>query len=627
MTWVLAAGVGTESIAWAAASEEQRRLPTIELKSVGTPPDWALWQRHLLDQMGPAALEFVRRYTRDDGTLIWRKSWPGMDGSDDGYESFYNFPLYYALGGPAELDSLSVKLWEGVTRQFTGYGQVYREFDAYYDWMHHGESYVNFYFFGLSNPGHGRMRSRALRFAGLYLGEDAKAQNYDPIHRIIRSPLNGSRGPRFVTTELDWSTHRDDLAPYPLPYDDIPGITSGKAWLDDQLYPRLLQVMNDRMMRGDVPLNLTASSLVLHAYLYQGGEKYRDWILNYVRAWTDRMRSNGGILPDNVGLSGKIGEHMGGKWWGGYYGWKWPHGLFNQIEGTLIGGANALLLSGDLSYLELCRSVIESVRKMGRKEDGRFLVPHRHNDQGWHDFRPINASYLVHLWYLSQLPSDYDRIGQMADTSGWTALGYKKGKGDFGNEGPWLRFLEGQFPDYPALMLKANYQECLRRIEMIRADRSNVEEQDVHHWQQRNPVVLEGLVQTMLGGPNHIYHGGLIHTRLRYFDPAKNRPGMPSELAALVEKIAPATVTVRLVNLNPSVAKDVILQAGMFGEHEFSEARIEGQSAPSIPVAGPWLRVRLAPGTVQALELGTRRYARNPSYEMPVSVGKGRGSP
>jgi len=27
-----------------------------------------------------------------------------------------------------------------VTRQFTAYGQVWREFDAYYDWMHHGEA-------------------------------------------------------------------------------------------------------------------------------------------------------------------------------------------------------------------------------------------------------------------------------------------------------------------------------------------------------------------------------------------------------------------------------------------------------------------------------------------------------
>lgn len=68
--------------------------PTVEITSPATPPEWALWERRVLDRLYPAAMEFVRKYTREDGTLIWRDEWPGMDGSDDGYESFYNFALY-----------------------------------------------------------------------------------------------------------------------------------------------------------------------------------------------------------------------------------------------------------------------------------------------------------------------------------------------------------------------------------------------------------------------------------------------------------------------------------------------------------------------------------------------------
>ena len=83
-----------------------------------------------------AAEKFVESYTREDGSFIWRDAWPGMDGSDDGYEAYYNFPLYYALGGPREILDLSTRLWNAVTRQFTEYGQVHREFDAYYYWMH-----------------------------------------------------------------------------------------------------------------------------------------------------------------------------------------------------------------------------------------------------------------------------------------------------------------------------------------------------------------------------------------------------------------------------------------------------------------------------------------------------------
>ena len=59
-----------------------------------------------------------------------------------------------------------------MTRQFTQYGQVYREFDAYYDWMHHGESSIYFYYFGLADPTREPDRSRAQRFASFYMDED-----------------------------------------------------------------------------------------------------------------------------------------------------------------------------------------------------------------------------------------------------------------------------------------------------------------------------------------------------------------------------------------------------------------------------------------------------------------------
>ena len=145
----------TGVVSTAVQSAETRppsNLKVIPLTTRELPPLWAIWQRHVLEQLYPAACEFVDKYTRSDGTIRWRDEWPGMDGSDDGYESFYNFPLYYALGGDEAIAPLAEKLWDGVTRQFTEYGQIYNEFDGHYDWMHHGESYTYFYFFGLSNP-------------------------------------------------------------------------------------------------------------------------------------------------------------------------------------------------------------------------------------------------------------------------------------------------------------------------------------------------------------------------------------------------------------------------------------------------------------------------------------------
>jgi hypothetical protein len=600
------------------AAEQTTELKTVRIWTKAAPPEWAFWERHLLEKLYPAAIEFVEKYTRPDGTLIWRDEWPGMDGSDDGYESFYNFPLYYALGGPKEMDALSRKLWEAVTRQFTAYGQIHQEFDGYYDWMHHGESYTNFYFFGLADPANTRFRERATRFAGLYLNEDPHAQNYDAVLQLIRSPINGSRGPRFVNSAEDWVTHRPILSKYPLPFDDIPNVNHSSAWDDDEKFPHILKTLNERMMRGDVPLNLTATSLVANAYMYDGDEKYKQWIKQYVTAWSERTRNNNDILPDNVGLTGKVGENMGGKWWGGYYGWRWPHGLFNQLEATIIGAGNAYLVTGSADHLELPRSVFRLVERQAKEVDGRRVVPHRHGDQGWYDYRPLNPKYPAQLWYLSRNEEDWQRVVRATEPSGLKNLSYRKGKGDSENAIAWLGFVRDENPDYPLQILKSTWGETQRRLERIRGDRSKPDEQDVHHWQRRNPVVLEGLVQLMLGSPNHIYHGGLLHASVRYFDPLRRRPGVPSDVAALVDRVSENGISVQLVNLHPSESRDLIIQGGAFGEHQISSVRQIVQYPHQFDtINGRWFRVHLVPGAVGRLEIGLKRFTNQPSHAQP----------
>ena len=284
-----------------------------------TPPTWALLQRHLIEAMNEAGHLFLDKYTREDGTLLWREHWPGMDGSDDAYESFYTFPLFYALGGAEDYRYLARKQWEAMTWQFTEYGQLHREFDAYYDWMHHGESYLYFYFLALAEPYTLRDYQRSVRFANFYTGDDPEADNYDPELRLIKSPINGSRGAQLQMTAEDWSTHRWVLGHhiFPFPYEDIPDVPGPVAdWEDDAVFEKILAVLNQRMAKGDVPINLLSTTLVTHAYLYTGREKYKNWVLDYLSAWQKRTEQNNGIVPDNIGLSGQIGEYMDGKWWG-----------------------------------------------------------------------------------------------------------------------------------------------------------------------------------------------------------------------------------------------------------------------------------------------------------------------
>jgi len=78
--------------------------------------------------------------------------------------------------------------------------------------------------------------------------------------------------------------------------------------------------MNQRTTRGDLPLNLNATGQITHAFLYAGDETLRAWVTDYIARWKERADANGGIIPDNVGLSDEVGEHLDGKWWGGHYG-------------------------------------------------------------------------------------------------------------------------------------------------------------------------------------------------------------------------------------------------------------------------------------------------------------------
>lgn len=605
---------------FAAALFAQQGMPRITIEATAPAPEWALWQRHLLREYWPVAQEFVKRYTKPDGTLIWRKQWPGMDGSDDGYEAFYNFPLYYALGGDAGMDPLSRNLWNKVTELFTRYGTVANEFDSYYDWMHHGESYVNFYFFGLANPYEPTMRARALKFAALY----TTGPNWDPVHKRITSPITGAKGPRFENSAEDWVTHREVLSHYPLPYNDIPNVSNSKAWVDDKLFPNILATMNKRMMRADVPLNLTATSMIANAYMYTGDEKYRQWIEQYVDAWMKRVDDNGGVIPDNIGPNGKIGETMDGKWYGGYYGWRWPHGLFNQLEATMIGGANAYMVTANPKYLDLPRSQQSFMLKQSKVENGHRLVANRHNEQGWYDYRPAVPQYPVNLWYMSFQNGDWERLLKIVDFDALAKAPYAKAKGDDKNEFPWIRFLQGENPTWPVDTLKGNWAEAQRRLDNIRHDRTDPEDMDVHHWQERNPLILEGLVQQMMGGPNHIYHGGLLHTRLRYFDVDRRRAGIPEDVAALVDQVTENSVRVTLVNTSGTRKHETILQAGAFGEHHFNGVELNGKS---IRFSGRHLWVELPPGAVGTLTLRMTRYHHAPTYEFPTALRPGAAAP
>lgn len=620
------------------------------------PRSWAVQQRHLIHTMEQSVHPFITRYVRPDGEWIWDDTWGGGS-PDDYYEPYFNWPLLYLMGGGKHLVELSHRGWEGTTRQLTRCGTVHNDYHRAEDVFHNSESDVFFYHLCLADPNNGDLNRRARKFAGFYNGDDPEVRNYDPKHKIILSPRNGSGGPHYLP-ESDRDKPSGGGERYGLPFYDVPG---AESWKDTANDPEKAREMGrrqyERWGKGDVIANLAQSSLVTNAFLLTGEEKYRDWVVEYTDAWIARAKANDWMIPDTVGHSGKVGEYIEGKWYGGMYGWTAWHGWYNIQMTALDAAANAYLITRDSDYLELPRRQQDRIFEMGEKRDIRnehmslqehwygqftamgertetFLVPYRYGDAGWFDWQPMTPTFPSALWNLSMANEDWERIENLRQQEAydWRDVVSFHNKEDACHDQPWLRFLAGDNPEFPERMLQASYKEMSRRIALIGAEQSVGTHHNIHLWQSVNPVSSEALIQQTLGGPQPIYNGGLLHVRLRYYDVHARRAGLPPDVAALVEKLEAKRTIVRLLNLNPVEDRSLVVQAGAFGEHTFTGATYNsldseypgdhfGYAAPPIKtlsqktdLSGVYLKVELPAATEITLDLAMDRYVNEPSY-------------
>lgn len=630
------------------------------------PPRWAILERQLIERINQAIEPLLEKYVHQDGSLMWptRPDFESIDGLDDAYESFHNWPLFYALGGDEKFRQLSFFEWEAITHQFEKYGcghghpMVVKEYEQGYDWFHQGEGYLMFYMLGLADPSHAKTIERARRFAGFYLNEDPQAPNYDPKHRLVRCAFVGSKGPAHRNFDIDAWGWAEWKQYYGLPFQGVPGCDH----LDDIKVHgnavNMAQAMKQHMAYGDVAVNLAITSMVTNAYLYTGEVKFRDWVKEYLDAWMGRIVNNGGIIPDNVGLSGKIGETINGKWYGGYYGWTWPHGWVSLGDPVTLAAENALLLFREPAYLEMPRSQMDLLLSQAIERDGDPYVPYKFGDpgsheyhvsdlilttgepsrpgstyrellwkDGWFEFQPMNARHPLHVWFLTGDAGDLERIRRIRNQRrrDWDNIldHYEKDQG--GHEAAWAAFLNGEYPAYPEDILAHNLTQVERRMAFIEKDTQDPMEYQDWYLQVRNPVTCEGLAQLTLGAPLPLYNGGHLMATVRYFDSHERRPGLPPETAALVERVYPNTI-IRLVNLSQEHQRSLYLQAGAYGEHLFKAVRelsVDAQEPPASPSTGKTpvmantFQVDLPPGTEMRLEIEMERFVHEPRFAFP----------
>jgi hypothetical protein len=620
-------------------------------------PVWAALQRRLFDVLDHAWREFESLYCSADGGLVYHGQMHGRDGVDDFYEPFFNWPVLYQLGGSDDLLAAAKHHWEGVTTQMTDVGFVRDEFELGYDWFHIGESMIFFYALCAADPDDEVFRDRAKRFASLYT--DPAAGNFDLTTTMIVAPHNGSGGPRFGLGE-DWAVYRadqDHMRIYGLPLHDVPGITDWGDLGSKDNAGRMGDAMQDRMGTGDTVVSLAATSLVTNAWLYDHENEFKDWVLGYVGAWRERADANGGLIPDNVGPSGTVGELHDGNWFGGHYGWTWPHGLYAVEPAVLTAVINETILTSSTGGLDLARTPLDTVSSLGvdcdrattrgslgagwaeklglDPEDSARLVPYRVGPDGWFDFNPMPHAYPLWLWWLTLSDDDEARVAECEATGGfdWTVLRQFHDKEEQGHEAPWFAYLRGRNPDYPEQALSMALAQVSRRIALMRANPGPPEGDDIHWWQRLNPVVTEILVQLTTGALPAVYNGGLSLARVRLGDGSARRPGLPPGVAALVSSITNDVVTVELANLDTGDERTVVIQAGAFGEdridrvdHDAADAGFPGSPHHySIPVprithrtvddlAAPRLEVRLPASTRITLQLTITRRAFRASH-------------
>ncbi len=641
-------------------------IATIKATKVTAPPAWALMERQLFSLMEESARKYVAKYAERGGATLLAED------LDDLYEQFYNYGLFYALGAADDLLDLHLQQWNATnrisdqsfmhrakhndhTKTFTA--SQHNEFwgmNHPMEWHHLGEGLMAWYDMGVADPTISENVRRSKRFAGMYIGEDEEADLWDASKRIIKSPWQSSQGPvlegdanwantmllagRTLGGEANYYGVRASLYP-------IVEHLEGRWFEDPKRRDYIVDLFNKLVLQRDTPNTLSAAALVTDAYLYTGEEKYKKWVLDYLEAWIDRTKQNGGITPDNVDHDGVIGGGREGVFWGGQYGWNHYQGYNIMFHGINTAVECALMLTGDFEYLDLLRSQLKVIVDAARiEDDGQLITPVRYGPDGWemdpplgrHENdgipmrgvmqgpSPMRAQEMMHLYHASMGQQDYEFITDIRDKDvrrDWNEIGDRRGEKNSGDtEFARFQYYDGKNPDWPTKILSAELDEALKKYEEVTSDDRSSYDIITTNRMPQHVVVTKGLTQVTTGSPQATYNGGLMRATVRYYDQDRGRPGLPPDTAALVDELRPDGAGIQLVNTNRNETRRVIVQAGAFGEHDFTEVTYhrEGDDGDTVQkVHGKSFAVELPPSTSIRIDAGMHRFVNKPSYAFP----------
>ncbi len=214
------------------------------------------------------------------------------------------------------------------------------------------------------------------------------------------------------------------------------------------------------------------------------------------------------------------------------------------VYATLTSAKVATLLSGDKRYADLPRSQMAVMRKEGRLEDGRYVMPIRHDQRGWYHYSAEIAYPYVNLWYLYHNEDDWSHIERLAE-----AELKRNGRIDDPDLG-WAYFVRGRNPDYPLEAFQRDFRFVAEKMVTIRNENGDPETWVDNKWINHDPVRMDNLVRLTIGAMPIHKRGEMLHAQVRYFDPENKRAGLPSDVAALVSRIEEDWIQIEVSNVN-----------------------------------------------------------------------------
>lgn len=493
-------------------------------------PEWAVLERALMARLSQSVDILLDKYLTPDGEILWPTSVNDFQtyaysNVDNAFEGFASWPLFYVLGGDRRFLTLAHRQYDALVRQFSRckkanlgidparaalLGRDTMLVDEWYpdlDWMHQGEAAMFLYYLNLADPTSEASRARTLRIAQYLIGDNPAGleSNYDPLHRVFKSSYFGTNGPAYEKYQQPIA-HKNWMNSYGLAFYDVPGVTTLLDLADPDKARRYGEVYGQRLAHADTVTNLMATSMVLNAYLYSGDDRYRQWVLDYTDGWRARYAGNHGVMPDNAGPNGLVGETMDGRWYGGHYGWVHPHGFYFIADAMVIAGENERLLTGAEGRLDWVREQFALLSRYAlTRPDGAVLLPQKHTDDGavleygghegepmtrpdrvtdhpgftrkrqvdgWYEFAPANTAHLAHLYADSFSAEDLALTRRLSRREAWERVtpSAVKAKYKGGQDSAYLNYLSGGYPDYPRDVLRHSLNQVYGQMKILHGE-------------------------------------------------------------------------------------------------------------------------------------------------------------